>query len=86
MATGMAKIPLTKNKVFARSVPTRYILEGLVLKLCVYFISISCGTYMGGKGLTLRSSFTYVKLFLNFCQLICRRIAEGTGESSAEPV
>ena len=52
MATGMAKIPLTKNKVFARSVSTRYILEGLVLKLCVYFISISCGTYMEGNGLT----------------------------------
>ena len=61
MATGMAKIPYTKNKVFDRSVPTRGILEGPILNLCVYFIRISCGTSMGGKGLLLEG-----RVFLYF--------------------
>ena len=69
MVTGMAKIPLTKNKVFTRSVPIRDILEGLVLELCVYYISISCGTYMGGKGLKKPNHPETVASFLYLIQL-----------------
>ena len=58
-----------KQGIHSICVPIRDILEGLVLELCVYYISISCGTYMGGKGLKKPNHPETVASFLYLIQL-----------------